>query len=134
MAVAVGAALLVSACRSEVRTSGNKGRIILLTDSMFRSGGTDTIRFGHLRSGEIAVLNCRIENGTPRPVVLTDIRKSCGCTSIEFDNQPVVPGEDRQMQVTFDSRGEHGWQIKTVDLLFAGARKPLRLFIEAEID
>lgn len=30
--------------------------------------------------------------------------------------------------------GEWGWQLKTLDITFAGGRKPLRLFIEAEVE
>ena len=29
---------------------------------------------------------------------------------------------------------EWGWQLKTLDIAFAGGRKPLRLFIEAEVE
>ncbi|EKC75778.1 hypothetical protein LEA_05027, partial [human gut metagenome] len=37
------------------------------------------------------------------------------------------------VEMTFDSRGEYGWQLKTVDLQIAGAAKPLRLFVEADV-
>jgi len=35
--------------------------------------------------------------------------------------------------LTFDSRGEWGWQLKTLDISLAGAQQPLRLLVEAEI-
>ena len=40
----------------------------------------------------------------------------------------------QQVTLTFDARGEWGWQLKTLDVSFAGARSPLRLFIEAEVE
>ena len=112
----------------------HKGRIITLTDSLLASGGTDTLRFGHLGSGEIAVLPFRIENASSKPLVILSTQRSCGCISLDHDAQPLAPGAVRTMKMTFDSRGEYGWQLKRMDLLFAGARKPLRIFVEADVE
>ncbi|MDE5852028.1 MAG: DUF1573 domain-containing protein, partial [Alistipes sp.] len=57
-----------------------------------------------------------------------------GCTTLEFDNQPIRPNEAQSVTLTFDSRGEQGWQLKTLDLLPAGAERPFRLFVEADVD
>lgn len=92
------------------------------------------MRFGHLRSGEIAVMRFWIENNASRPVAVTSYDRTCGCTTLEFDSQPIIQGDARQFPLTFDSRGEHGWQLKIVDITLAGARKPLRLYIEAEVE
>ena len=133
------AALLIAgltACkpRTAARQTPRSGRIIALTDSVLRNGGSDTIRFGHLGSGEIALSRLRIENRTEKPVVVTSYRTSCGCTSLDVDKQPLAPGESRKMEITFDSRGQYGWQLKNLDLILAGAPKPLRLLIEADVD
>ena len=111
-----------------------KGRIITLSDKMLTEGGTDTLRFGHLGSGEIAVQRFWIENASAKPVVLVSTQRSCGCVSIDYDPQPIAPATSRKMEITFDSRGEYGWQLKRMDLFFSGAPKPIRLFIEADIE
>ena len=115
-------------------TEIEKGRIIRLTDRTMETGGSDTVRFGHLRSGEIAVLQLWIANCTARPLVLADYRRSCGCTTLEFDNQPIRPNEAQSVTLTFDSRGERGWQLKTLDLLPTGAERPFRLVVEADVE
>ena len=89
---AVVAGLAACKPRTAARQLPPAGRIIALTDSVLRNGGSDTIRFGHLGSGEIALSRLRIENRTEKPVVVTSYRTSCGCTSLEFDKQPVPPG------------------------------------------
>ncbi len=111
-----------------------KGSMIHVTDEMIESGGSDTVRFGRLHSGEIAVLSLWLANETEHPIVLSDYRRSCGCTTLEFTAQPIPPNRARQLPLTFDSRGEWGWQLKTVDLLFDGSKHALRLFIEAEVE
>ena len=119
LAILALAALAVG-CGTSPRAVERKGRIISLTDSILTTGGTDTVRFGRLGSGEIAV-------------AVASYRRSCGCTTLEFDAQPIAPGDARQVTLTFDSRGERGWQLKALDITLAGGQRPLRLFVEADI-
>ena len=126
-------ALLTAACGTRPQTTERKGRIIALTDSILTAGGTDTVRFGRLGSGEIAQLRIWLANDASRPVAVASYRRSGGCTALEFDSQPIAPGDARQVTLTFDSRGEWGWQLKTLDISLAGAQQPLRLLVEADI-
>ncbi len=132
--VILALAALTAACGSQPRAVERKGRIISLTDSILTTGGTDTVRFGHLGSGEIAVLRLWLANDASRPVAITSYQRNCGCTTLEFDSQPIAPGDARQVELTFDSRGEWGWQLKTLDITLAGAERPLRLLVEADVE
>lgn len=87
-----------------------------------------------MHSGEVAVLRLWIENRASKPVAITRYDRSCGCTTLGYDTQPITPGDAQQVSLTFDAGGEWGWQLKTLDIAFAGGRKPLRLFIEAEVE
>ena len=132
LAILALAALAVG-CGTSPRAVERKGRIISLTDSILTTGGTDTVRFGRLGSGEIAVLRLWLANDASRPEAVASYRRSCGCTTLEFDAQPIAPGDARQVTLTFDSRGERGWQLKALDITLAGGQRPLRLFVEADI-
>ena len=134
LCLAAGLCLCSAACGNRPRDAVRKGPIIVLTDTTLTAGGSDTVRFGRLRSGEIAVQRIWIENRATRPTAVVSCETSCGCTSLEFDTQPVVPGAAQCATLTFDSRGEYGWQFKTLDISLAGASRPLRLFVEAEIE
>ena len=123
----------LAACGARQVKTERKGRIITLTDKILDTGGTDTVRFGRLGSGEIAVLRLWLANDASRPVAVASYRRSCGCTTLEFDAQPIAPGDARQVTITFDSRGERGWQLKALDITLAGGQRPLRLFVEADI-
>ena len=123
----------LAACGARQVKTERKGRIITLTDKILDTGGTDTVRFGRLGSGEIAVLRLWLANDASRPVAVASYRRSCGCTTLEFDAQPIAPGDARQVTLTFDSRGERGWQLKALDITLAGGQRPLRLFVEADI-
>ena len=114
--------------------TGRIGRIIAVTDTILDTGGTDTVRFGRMHSGEVAVLRLWIENRASKPVAITRYDRYCGCTTLGYDAQPITSVYSQQVSLTFDAGGEWGWQLKTLDITFAGGRKPLRLFIEAEVE
>lgn len=130
--LALAAAL--AACGQSPAPRERKGPVIALSDRIFDTGGTDTVRFGRLHSGEIAVLHLWIDNRASRPAVITSYERTCGCTTLEFEPQPLAPGNARRVSLTFDSRGLRGWQLKALDLKLAGAAHPLRLFVEAEVE
>ncbi len=116
------------------KTSYVSQRIISCTAEKIVSGIPDTVRFGHLHSGEIALLQLRLANQTTQPIVITSYNRSCGCTTLEYDTQPIMPNESAPITLYFNSRGEWGWQLKTLDIFLAGHSKPLRLIIEADVE
>ena len=134
LCLAAGLCLCSAACGNRPRDAVRKGPIIVLTDTTLTAGGSDTVRFGRLRSGEIAVQRLWIENRAAGPTAVVSCETSCGCTRLEFDAQPLAPGTAQCATLTFDSRGEYGWQLKVLDISLAGASRPLRLFVEAEIE
>ena len=73
LAILALAALAVG-CGTSPRAVERKGRIISLTDSILTTGGTDTVRFGRLGSGEIAQL--RIWLPSPPTGAAADARRS----------------------------------------------------------
>ncbi len=127
-------ALGLVACRPRPVRVALPGRIVVLTDSLLDCGGTDTLRFGHLHAGETGALSLSFENRTSRPLVIASVERSCGCTSVEFDAAPFGPGDFSPVVAKFDSRGEWGWQLKVVDLFFAGRPRPFRLLVEADVE
>ena len=90
LAILALAALAVG-CGTSPRAVERKGRIISLTDSILTTGGTDTVRFGRLGSGEIAVLRLWLANDASRPVTVASYRCSWGCTTLDFDAPPIAP-------------------------------------------
>lgn len=123
------------ACGTEARKQvAHKGKIILLNDSIAAAGGSDTLRIGRLNEGECAQLTLAVGNRTSRPMALTGYSATCGCTKLTYDNQPVMPGNDIPLTLTFDARGLYGWQFKLVELRLTGAAAPLKIYLEADVE
>ena len=122
-----------SSAQDEVTRSRN-AHAIILRDSLLERGMTDTIRFGHLYSGEIAHIDFWIENQTTKPVVPLMVKRTCGCTDLEYERQPIAPGEDRRCRMIFDTRGIYGWQLKVIDLKLGGVDRTVRIMVEADVE
>lgn len=112
----------------------NKGRIILLNDSIAAEGGSDTLRIGRLREGECALLTLTVANRTSRPLAVSGYSAACGCTKAAFESQPVTPGGDIPLTITFDARGLYGWQFKLIELRLTGVAAPLKIYLEADVE
>lgn len=131
-------ALLLSACGSSGKKGNTPsepvGKMVVITDSLLLSGGSDTLRVGRLHSGEQARLTLHLKNQTQEPMVLLGEELTCGCIHLSYENKPVMMGGYLPLQVDFDSRGLWGWQLKLFYLHLHGAREPLKIYLEAELE
>lgn len=110
------------------------GKVVVITDSLLLHGGADTLRFGTLGSGEQARLPLNLKNCTSQPMVVLGEELTCGCIDLTYENRPVTVSEHLPIQVDFDSRGLYGWQLKLLYLHLHGAKAPLKIYIEAELE
>ncbi|MDE5637701.1 MAG: DUF1573 domain-containing protein [Alistipes sp.] len=120
---------------TERRTAGApSGQLIVLTDATLASGGTDTVRFGRLHQGETALRQLSLRNDGTEPTIVVGHETTCGCVALEYERRPVKPGESLPVRMTFDSRGEYGWQMKLLTLRLGAKALPLKIYVEAEVE
>ncbi|MFM8620164.1 MAG: DUF1573 domain-containing protein [Opitutaceae bacterium] len=66
--------------------------------------------------GEVEIVfTFRLRNVSPQPVVVTDVKTSCGCTVARMPARPwiIAPGRTEELKLAFDMRGRSGLQTKT---------------------
>lgn len=136
-AIGCAALLVAGSCgRRQASAPGQPAavRTVVVSDSLLLCGGADTVRLGRLHEGEQARVNLLLRNETARPMVILQHELTCGCIALEYDRRPVLPSESLSVQIDFDTRGLYGWQLKLFRLRPAGAREPLRIYVEAEVE
>lgn len=62
------------------------------------------------------------------PFVIRDIVTSCGCTKVEYDKEPVRPGDESTLKITYEA-DESGHFRKTIDIYCNVAESPIRLIV-----
>ncbi len=68
--------------------------------------------FGKILQGEQVSYTFKFKNVGGAPLIITSIEKTCGCTSPDFSNKPIKPGESGKITITYDSKGHKGFQNK----------------------
>ena len=68
--------------------------------------------FGKILQGEQVSYTFKFKNVGNAPLIITSIEKTCGCTSPEYSSQPIKPGENGKITITYDSKGHKGFQNK----------------------
>lgn len=133
--IAAAATMLLAACGGGgTKAVAPAAQSITVTPELLREGASDTLRFGRLHKGEVAVKTLRIENGCEKPVVPLRHATSCGCVTLDYARRPIAPEASGDVRFEFDSRGEQGWQMKLIEFYFADSARPLKLYVEAEVE
>lgn len=94
----------------------------------------DTVHnFGVIREGEKVEHTFSFTNGGKAPLLISSANASCGCTVPDFPREPIAPGKDGIIRVTFDSKGKPGLQEKTITVSANTARGQHYLKIVSEV-
>lgn len=70
--------------------------------------------YGSIPEGQKLDVSFRFRNTGSTPLVIGQIRPSCGCTIAEQPKAPIAPGAEGQIRATFNSQGRSGVNHKTL--------------------
>lgn len=73
--------------------------------------------FGTINSGAEVVHVYKFKNVGDADIVISQVKGSCGCTSPQYPQNPVKPGEEGEIKVTFRSKGMAGQVVKDITIL-----------------
>ena len=88
--------------------------------------------FGEVRAGSTVQFIFKFQNKLTEPIVLQNVRTTCGCTAADWPETPVAAGEAGEIRVEFD--GDHGGAFrKKITVFFNKQRKPEVLWIQGVV-
>ena len=74
-----------------------------------------------------------ISNTGDKPLVITRVIASCGCTTPEWPKAPIAPGQKGEIKVTFNPDGRPGPFAKTISVYSNGKKGSFILNIRGEV-
>ncbi|MEA3495826.1 MAG: DUF1573 domain-containing protein [Bacteroidota bacterium] len=100
-----------------------------------------SINFGTIIEGKKKYIHYKFYNSGDAPLLLLDVKPSCGCTASKWPREPIMPGDSSEIVAAFNSKGYAGkrahksvrvttnikekkGQNKVVILFFKGHVKP----------
>jgi hypothetical protein len=73
--------------------------------------------FGTVNEGDTVRHEFVFKNTGDEPLLISDAKGSCGCTTPHYTKDTIAPGNTGKMMVQFNSNGRSGDQEKTVTIL-----------------
>lgn len=113
--------------------------LILMSACLFLMGpvveweGETSYEMGDLIRNQPSTHEFVFRNVSGEPMVIDNVRTSCGCTVPEWDEVPIGPDSTGVIAVTYDAR-DLGYFKKKVKVYFSNQRKAEVLFIEGWVE
>jgi hypothetical protein len=73
--------------------------------------------FGNVPEGPAAIFEYEFINTGHEPIVISDVQKSCGCTTPDWTKEPILPGKKGKITASFDTKGRVGNFNKTLTVV-----------------
>ncbi len=75
-----------------------------------------TFDFGQIKQGETVTHKFKFTNTGSNPLVLENVKPSCGCTAINWPKEPIAPQQTGEIEAQFNSTGKAGDQLKNITI------------------
>ncbi len=123
-------ATTLSSCDKE--TKGIDTRLIEnLTEIKFER---EIIDLGKLSDGEKVTCSFKFRNSGQNDLIISSVSANCGCTVADYPRDPISPGEEGMITVTYDSSNSSGLRItKEISILTNTHPSSTKLRIVAEV-
>ena len=140
--LAIVAALAMAACQSN---SSGQSKAPTELDNQHReldSANYTTIKwidtlqnFGTVDKGEKVKITFKFENDGSKPLFITNVSPSCGCTVADYTKDAILPGKEGAVTGEFDSNhGSAGHIHKSIMVTSNSKNKPRSVLIfEGEV-
>jgi hypothetical protein len=89
--------------------------------------------FGTLERNVPATIEFAFKNPGMIPLIITDVKSSCGCTVPEYSKEPIAPGGEGKIIVTYDAKVS-GYFSKTVTVSTNTTDGVNHLYIKGEVN
>lgn len=119
----VMALCLLVACNDGTTTDGQlSGDLVTISKSASESSDKQAVitfdktehNFGTLLQGEVVTYSFHFTNSGNVPLLVSNVSTTCGCTVADYPREPIAPGKDGFIKATYDSKGHHGFQSRSV--------------------
>jgi len=91
-----------------------------------------TFEFGKIEHKVPAKATFTLTNNSDKPLLLTKVKPSCGCTVPAYEQGPISPGESTEIKATYNAKNVGKFQ-KTITVTTNLSETPIPLKIKGEV-
>ena len=89
--------------------------------------------FGNVTDGEKVMITFHFKNTGSKPLVITNVTASCGCTVPSKPEEPIAPGAEGKITAEFNSIGRVGKASKYLNVTCNTKEQTVNLLFEGEV-
>lgn len=90
--------------------------------------------YGKVKTGAVVKHTFKFKNTGTEPLLLTRVKASCGCTTPSYSKEPIPPGGEGFIDVSFNTAGKSGIQRKSVTVTSNSQPLNMALRINGEVE
>lgn len=90
--------------------------------------------FGTVVEGNVAAHEFEFTNTGNAPIVISNVKASCGCTTPYWTKDPVMPGEKGKIKAAYNSKGRPGAFNKSITITSNASEPTKRLMIKGTVE
>lgn len=91
-------------------------------------------QLGTVKEGSVVEVSWRFKNTGMKPLIVSNVNASCGCTVAEKPEAPIAPGAEGVIKAKFDSKQRMGIQRKDVYVLTNTGKEPQQLSFAVAVE
>ncbi|GAA4461217.1 hypothetical protein GCM10023093_05500 [Nemorincola caseinilytica] len=93
----------------------------------------ESFDFGEVTEGPDLTHEFAFSNDGKKPIFIRNVTAGCGCTVAEWPHEPVLPGTQAKIKVTFHSAGRPGAMSKVVSIISDAQQQSMALRISGNV-
>ncbi|PSJ75865.1 hypothetical protein C7N43_16770 [Sphingobacteriales bacterium UPWRP_1] len=93
----------------------------------------ESFDFGDVPEGPQVTHEFKFKNDGKEPLVIADVKASCGCTTPDWPKEPVMPGEEAVIKATYNTSKRIGPFNKAITITSNAYEPTKRLYIKGTV-
>ena len=83
--------------------------------------------FGFVKQGKVVEMKYELTNKGNQPLIISDYKVECSCTTVSFPKDPVLPNQKAIITVSFDTKTVFDRQDRVVEIYSNSLPDPYKL-------
>ncbi|MGC8865655.1 MAG: DUF1573 domain-containing protein [Bacteroidales bacterium] len=128
----IASLLVVPVLNAQNNNAERKGPIITFDQKLRDASGNYVWDYGTIQQGADGSSFFAFKNTGTEPLVLSEVRSSCGCTVPRWPREPILPGKSDTIKVKYDTK-RLGQINKTITVISNAVNNPVVLRIKGDV-
>lgn len=90
--------------------------------------------FGVIKDGDKVRHTWKVKNTGTNPLFISNVQTSCGCTAPFFSKEPILPGNEGEITIEFNSAGKVGDVHKNALIIANADNAPFSIGFTAKVE